>query len=144
MDSGVKAGGCACGQVVFKASLPHDRVVLCHCEYCQRRTGSAFGLMVYFAQDHVRFSREHLRSYAYRTDSGNEMQSHFCMKCGTSLFLTGDILKGQIGVAGGCFDDETFWYKLDREVFCRSKAHFVHVDAETSMETSPRYKPLSN
>jgi hypothetical protein len=100
--------------------------------------------MVYFKQDHVQLSKESLTTHRYKTDSGNEMQSHFCTQCGTSLFLTGDLLAGLIGVAGGCFDDETFWYEVDREVFCRSKAHFVEIDTPASMETSPRYKPIKS
>jgi hypothetical protein len=134
-------GSCACGAVEFEAALPHDRAVLCHCLYYQRRTGSAFGVMVYFQSQHVSFPKTLLKSYSYKTDSGNMMQSHFCEMCGTSLFLTGDILSGIIGVAGGCFDDG-YWFEIDREVFLRSKAHFIcNIDANESMTTSPRYNP---
>ena len=44
-----------------------------------------------------------------------------------------------MGVAGGCFDDERFFYEVDREIFCRTKAPFVEIAAKASMATSPRY-----
>ena len=139
MEKDYKTGSCACGGVQFKASLPFEKVVLCHCQHCQKRTGSAFGLMVYFKEGQISFSQEKLGTYDYQADSGNAMQSHFCKKCGTSLFLTGALNKGLMGVAGGCFDDERLFYKVDREIFCRSKAPFVDIEAKASMTTSPRY-----
>ena len=139
MTGANKRGRCACGKVGFTAALPSDKVVLCHCPQCKQRTGSAFGIMVYFPEENLQFSKEFLQIYDYLADSGNKMQSHFCQQCGTSLFLTGTINQGLVGVAGGCFDDVRFWYGIDREIFCRSKAPFVEVDADVSLETSPRY-----
>ena len=137
--SGIKKGRCACGKVAFEARLPQVKSVICHCHACQMRTGSAFGLMVYFRDEDVSFSSAHLRIYAYQADSGNDMQSRFCVNCGTSLFLIGDLNTGLIGIAGGCFDEERFFYEVDREIFCRSKAPFVENDVKLSIDTSPRY-----
>jgi hypothetical protein len=33
-------GGCACGQVRYKAAIENDEAYLCHCRMCQRATGS--------------------------------------------------------------------------------------------------------
>ena len=139
MSDTLKTGRCTCGKVSFKTRSPHVKAIICHCKSCQMRTGSAFGLMVYFNEADVSFSTKSLRHYDYKSDSGNGMHSHFCEQCGTSLFLTGELNEGLIGVAGGCFDEERFFYEVDREIFCRSKAPFVVNDVKQSMDTSPRY-----
>ena len=140
MSVEIKTGSCACGHVVYRVVAPLEKVVICHCDNCQKRTGSAFGLMIYFKADQVCFSPENLTVYHYKAESGNAMQAHFCNLCGTSMFLTGDLNAGLIGVAGGCFDDERFFYEVDREIFRRTKAPFVEIRAKASMPTSPRYR----
>ena len=142
MTGDLKTGSCACGHVSYQVVLPYEKVVICHCDNCQKRTESAFGLMIYFKVDQVRFSPEDLCSYHYKAESGNAMQSHFCRICGTSLFLTCVLNEGLIGVAGGCFDKERFFYEVDREIFCRSKTPFVKIAAKASLETSPRYEQV--
>ena len=47
-----------------------------------------------------------------------------------------------IGTAGGVHDPPTFWYSVDREVFQRSKADFVHIDSPESYVTSNLYDPV--
>jgi hypothetical protein len=41
-------GGCRCGQVRFKVTLPPFLTMACHCTGCQRMTGSAFSLSAAF------------------------------------------------------------------------------------------------
>ena len=42
------SGGCACGKVRYHSIGKPVRTGLCHCRYCQLRTGTAFGISVYF------------------------------------------------------------------------------------------------
>jgi hypothetical protein len=44
-------GGCACGAVRYRVKNAPFRTGVCHCKLCQRRTGSAFGVGVYFRTD---------------------------------------------------------------------------------------------
>ena len=43
-----REGGCICGAVRFRVTNAPFRTSVCHCRFCQRRTGSAFGIGVYF------------------------------------------------------------------------------------------------
>ena len=45
-------------------------------------------------------------------------------------------------MAGGTFDPPTFWFKLTRSVFSRSKASFCEIIAPEEHETHPDYAPL--
>lgn len=47
-------GGCACGEVRYSKTSEVRRAVVCHCRYCQTRTGSAFGISVYFDKADVK------------------------------------------------------------------------------------------
>ncbi|WP_010411489.1 GFA family protein [Citromicrobium sp. JLT1363] len=76
---------CQCGQL--RAEIPEDVArlgarVMCHCKACQRRTGSPFGLMVYFPREDVILSGESTE-YTRIADSGNELTHGFCPTCGT-------------------------------------------------------------
>ena len=46
--SDVHEGGCLCRDIRYRAvGLPLEAIV-CHCTFCQRRTGAAFGIGVFF------------------------------------------------------------------------------------------------
>ena len=52
-DAEKHEGGCACGQVRYVVAGEPELAAVCHCEYCQQRTGSAFGVLVYFKNENV-------------------------------------------------------------------------------------------
>ena len=39
-----KGGQCVCGKVTYTVVGEPARITICHCKWCQRRTGSAFGV----------------------------------------------------------------------------------------------------
>ena len=46
----IHEGGCVCGGVRYRTTGNPQRVSACACRWCQKRTGSAFGLTVYFKE----------------------------------------------------------------------------------------------
>ena len=82
----VHEGGCSCGAVRYRVRSTPLRTSVCHCGFCQRRTGSAFGIGAYFNPDDVEIVRGELRSYEYRSDeSGRWLRTQFCPSCGTTF-----------------------------------------------------------
>lgn len=137
-------GGCACGAVRYRTEGPPARAVICHCRYCQLRTGSAFGLAVYFEAAKVTLLSGVLKDYAFTTDSGRALVQRFCPECGTSVLLHPELLDGLTGVAGGTFDPPSFWYDILGEGFTRSRAPFVGLTGiSVSFETSPSHRPVT-
>ena len=55
-------GGCLCGSVRYQVTGAPEVASICHCRYCQLRSGSAFGISVYFAQDQVQLGEFVLQS----------------------------------------------------------------------------------
>ena len=138
-------GGCLCGTVRYKTEGDPKYVGICHCRYCQLRTGSAFGISVYFdsGQVNVLQGNTSLKSFKYPTESGRQSYLQFCSDCGTTLLWCSQWRPSMTGIGGGTFDPPTFWYKIEREVFCRSKAKFINTDVNDQFDTGPVYTPLN-
>ena len=65
----IHEGGCLCGGVRYRTKGDPKRVGVCHCRYCQLRTGSALGISVYFDAEAVEVLQGALKPYAYTTES---------------------------------------------------------------------------
>ena len=93
---------CACGD--FRLTLAGEPMLVsaCCCTRCQRRTGSFFGVTVYYRPGQLT-SRTGVSSTFHRPDG--ETTFHFCPRCGSSLLWIPDDEDDVIGVAGGAFAD---------------------------------------
>jgi hypothetical protein len=103
------------------------RVSACACRWCQRRTGSAFGISVYFDKADVSFSQGVMRKYRFNSDAGRWIEAEFCETCGTTVTWTLEFLPDYRGIAGGTFDEPTFWYKLQRFGYARTKPDWLKI-----------------
>ncbi|MBK8158183.1 MAG: GFA family protein [Rhodospirillaceae bacterium] len=117
-------GGCVCGAVRYVTRGLPERVSMCHCTWCQRRTGSAFGTEAVFKHANVRFTGAPLRVYRHLSDeSGRWLDQHFCATCGTNLGLTMEAVPEIRSIPAGTFDDSS-WLKPGeipfRHIFMRS------------------------
>jgi hypothetical protein len=122
-----REGGCLCGAVRYRVTGAPFRTSVCHCTFCQRRTGSAFGLGAYFKKDEFQLLRGELRSYEHRSDeSGRWLRLEFCPNCGTTVTWTLEVIPDGRGVAGGSLDDPR-WLKIERHSWTRSKHHWFTV-----------------
>jgi hypothetical protein len=95
-----RIGQCHCGSLRVIATGEPDRVYLCHCKACQRRTGTAFLFGASFPKEQVRLDGER-KVYERDADSGYRIRFHFCPNCGTTLYWEGDRNSAVCGVAVG-------------------------------------------
>ena len=84
-----RTGQCHCGALRVITTGEPDRVYLCHCQACQRRTGTAFHFGASFPKEQVRLDGERT-VYERDADSGYRIRFHFCPNCGTTLYWKGD------------------------------------------------------
>ncbi|MEM7442650.1 MAG: GFA family protein [Pseudomonadota bacterium] len=124
-QAGQHVGGCACGAVRYRTVGEPQRVSLCACSWCQKRTGSAMGISVYFDKEQVEFTQGTLKSYRLTSDAGRWLETGFCDKCGTTVTWTLEFLPDFRGIAGGTFDRPTFWYQPERFVFARTRPDWL-------------------
>lgn len=113
-------GGCLCGAVRYRVSNAPIVTAACHCTFCQRRTGSAFGIVLYFREQDVEIMRGELKTYEHRSDESNRwIRMQFCVACGTTVTLRAEVLPGGCGIAGGTFDDPQ-GFKIEWHTWLRS------------------------
>ena len=123
--SNVHQGGCLCGHIRYETHGPSDLTGVCHCRYCQLRTGSAFATLIYFSIDKFEILSGSLKQHEFLSESQKQWRTNFCENCGSTIFLELEVFQGLVGIEAGTFDPPTFWFDITNEVFIRSKAHFV-------------------
>ena len=120
-------GGCACGSVRYRVQGEPEICQICHCRFCQRRTGSAFGTVAYFAEDRVTLLNGVLTDYEHRSDeTGRWLRTEFCPVCGTTVTHTTELRPGLRGIAAGTLDDPD-WFRIDRHIWSRSARPWVSI-----------------
>ena len=116
---------CACGQLKAEADAEPYAVVVCHCRECQRRTGSPFGVGVYFKKDQVRFAGD-VREYERPAPEGRRILNYFCPACGTTLSWHSDLHPDGIAIALAGFEDPSE-FTPTRSVWEQSKAEWIEL-----------------
>ncbi len=120
MNSEAQEGGCQCGAVRYRTSERPKRVLACHCTGCKRRTGAAYGVGVYFAENDVVITGDPMQTYEVRSDeSGRWIRSEFCASCGTTVTWTLELRPGLRAIAGGTYDNPD-WFVIQAHIWTRS------------------------
>jgi hypothetical protein len=71
---------------------------------CQRRTCSPFGVSTHFPKERVR-TKGPSKIYVRGSDSGRQIELHFCPNCGSTVFWYSEVASDLIGIAIGAFAD---------------------------------------
>lgn len=121
------SGGCLCGALRYRTHGVPVRTAVCHCTFCQRRTGSATAPLASFPCDRVelKFDNGALGVYEHRSDESQRwLRMHFCKRCATTVMLTLEKWPGICVIAGGSFDERD-WFAVERHVWTRSAQRWV-------------------
>ena len=114
------SGGCQCGAVRYLTSDKPTRVMACHCTTCKLRSGSPYGVGVYFAESDVEFVSGEMLDFQFNSDtSGRWIRNQFCAKCGTAVTWTLEMRPGLRAIAGGTYDDPD-WFDIQAHIWTRS------------------------
>lgn len=102
-----RIASCACGQLQVACAGEPQKVSLCHCLECQRRTGSTFGVAAFYARTQASVQGR-TSTYERSSDSGFGIAFHFCPHCGSTVFWEPRRKPDAIAVAVGAFGDPSF------------------------------------
>jgi hypothetical protein len=142
----VHSGGCLCGEVRFSVTGRPLQVLVCHCNMCQRVTGSAFSVEPVFMKEQVAVSGQQLATYSYRSkDHGRILEFSFCRTCGNRLGLTLERFPAVQVLYAGTFDQPAWlapsshiftdsavpWLALPNDVQC-FKQHMFNADGKAA------------
>ena len=118
-------GGCVCKAIRYRLKGTPLRQYVCHCTFCQRFTGSAFGTIVWFEEGNVELMGDGLTTYEHRVDESNRwFRLHFCNRCGTTVMGTVERRPGVRLIMVGTLDDPN-WVNFERHIWTRSAQHWV-------------------
>jgi hypothetical protein len=110
---------------------------MCHCLDCQRRTGSAFSVAVFYERSRVRVESGTPAVYERGSASGFPVRFHFCSRCGANVYWEPARLPDLVGVALGAFADPSF-PRPEQSVWTKDKHAWVSLpEGMPAFESNP-------
>lgn len=126
---------CNCGQSRVQCSGSPERVSVCHCHSCKRRTGSAFSWNATYKSENV-VSEGSFAQFSRATGTGRTNRYFFCTHCGAVMFYEVEMRPGMLSVPAGLFADEAF-PRPEVEVFSQRRVEWCSIDIEVTATIVP-------
>ena len=95
-----RTGRCFCGAVKYVVTGAPINVRVCHCQDCQRLTGSAFFVRALFPRNLVTVT-----GVLAEFPSSDDLIRKFCPRCGSQIFVERKSNPDAIAIALGSFDN---------------------------------------
>ncbi len=121
-EDGDFEGGCLCGDIRYRSSLPPMRGVICHCSMCRKHTGSFVLACVHFPIDAFTW----LGPEPTRYKSSAYAERGFCPRCGSSLSIHEDVLPDRVQVTLGSLDEPDH-VRIDDHVWTRDRVSWFEI-----------------
>ncbi len=133
-------GGCLCGDIGFRATLPSLWVAHCHCTQCRRAHGAAFVTWVGMAATGCTIDDSQHRLRWYASSPGAERG--FCSRCGAMLFFRSERWAGELHIARAQIDSDIDRAPQSHE-FWDTHVDWVRLDAGDGLprKSDPGAKP---
>lgn len=78
-------GSCLCGQVECEVVGPFKRFYQCHCDRCQKKTGSAFASLIFTNPDQIKWISGQELIKRYDLPHAVRFSNSFCSNCGSQV-----------------------------------------------------------
>lgn len=98
-------GSCHCGQIQFTAAVEPELTSVCHCQDCQKLTGTAFRVSVPALPNSFALVQGEPRVYVKVADSGSRRAQAFCGHCGSPLYTYDADQASTVGLRVGVLDE---------------------------------------
>ncbi len=105
-DATKRAGGCLCGKVRYEVPREMKTAAKCHCQMCQKSTGSSAMTAAVYANEDVKVTGDS-KSFTYTSDGGRPVTNTFCPNCGSSIIMLSPALAGLTLIRAGTLDDSS-------------------------------------
>ncbi len=122
------SGHCHCGEVSYKVVGEPVRTAQCHCNACQRTSGTGHNVLAFFNKDQLTISGK-TQTHQSTADSGNTRTRHFCPTCGSRLFSENSKAPDMIGIGAGSFDNSD-WFKPQVILYVSERPAWDMIDPE--------------
>jgi hypothetical protein len=133
-----RAGGCLCGELRYALQGDPVMVAACHCQDCQRQSGSAFGMSLLIRREDFHWTSGAPKLWVGRADSGVQKDCAFCGTCGTRIYNALTSMPATFNVKPGTLDD-TSWFEPKIQVWTDRKQPWVTLpDRVRAFERNPK------
>ncbi len=122
------SGKCLCGNIEYSADTDIKLMANCHCTDCRAATGAAYGTLVFVEEDALQVTGTP-KVFHHKSDSGSDMEKHFCPDCGSQLFGKNSNRPNMVSIRAGSLE-QTSLVKPAVNVYLSSKIESTPVDPE--------------
>jgi hypothetical protein len=113
---GERVAQCGCGRLRIRVRGHAQVVAVCHCDFCQKHTGSVFRVSSWFADDQVLdiigdpkvYNGLEIHGVGLDGSDKDSTSFHFCGTCGSAVYWVTDVIPGFHGIAVASFVDPGF------------------------------------
>ncbi|PYH48643.1 GFA family protein [Aspergillus saccharolyticus JOP 1030-1] len=137
-------GSCMCGKVKYQADADPAVKAMCHCQNCQKFSGSAFTTNFILPRSAFKLLSEKLgilgapKHGEYTADSWFTYRAYFCGDCGSSLYGEPDSMPQMMSIKAGTLNNGAAQLtegKIDAEAFVKRRvAYLKPIDGATQVE----------
>jgi hypothetical protein len=93
---------------------------VCHCDNCQRQSGTSFLVIIGVPAGSIRYEgEENLATYEDRGLCGKSVDRRFCKKCGSPIVSLVEMIPSMHFIKTGTLDDKS-WLAPNVHVWCDS------------------------
>ena len=121
-------GGCLCGRVRYTINAEPVHSGICHCQHCQRYTGSTFEPFMIFPRNAVRLEGA-LTPFGLLSDRGGMVFYQFCPNCGSGVINASEADTGIVVVLAGTLDDPSP-FNPTVELFCSRVQAWLRLEGQ--------------
>ncbi|RUO74293.1 GFA family protein [Pseudidiomarina sediminum] len=114
-------GSCQCGKVAFQVEGDFEHFFLCHCQYCQKDTGSAHAANLFSTSATLTWLRGEEQVRTYQVPDSRHVKG-FCSCCGAALPSVQ--MEGQLLVVPAGALDTPAPLKPNAHLFVASRANW--------------------
>ena len=104
----MQTGRCLCGAVTFELNGDVIATAVCHCDHCQRQSGSAFSVNLVAHESQLVIHGE-LKTYEETGELNDNVyvRRRFCGSCGSPIVSEIALSEGIVAVKAGTLDDKS-------------------------------------
>ena len=123
------SGACLCRKVRYESASDPVMTAVCHCDNCQRQSGTALSIIVGVPAGSIRFEGEqNLATYDDQGLSGKPVHRRFCRNCGSPIVSIVGMMPDVHFIKAGTLDDKS-WLAPTMHVWCDSAQPWVEIPA---------------